>query len=60
VAARGATQLRVAKRVARDRAITLVEVLDQAERREEIARMLAGEFVTDAARDAAASLLAAT
>jgi DNA repair protein RecN (Recombination protein N) len=60
VAARGATQLRVAKRVARDRAVTLVEVLDQAERREEIARMLAGEFVTDAARDAAASLLAAT
>jgi len=60
VAARGATQLRVAKRVARDRAVTLVEVLDEAERREEIARMLAGEFVTDAARDAAASLLAAT
>jgi DNA repair protein RecN (Recombination protein N) len=57
VAARGATQLRVAKRLARDRAVTLVEVLDEAQRREEIARMLAGEFVTDAARDAAASLL---
>jgi DNA repair protein RecN (Recombination protein N) len=60
VAARGATQLRVAKRLAKDRAVTLVEVLDRAERREEIARMLAGEIITEAARDAAASLLAAT
>jgi DNA repair protein RecN (Recombination protein N) len=59
VAARGAAQLRVAKRVGKDRAVTVVEVLDDGERREEIARMLAGEFVTDAARDAAASLLAA-
>jgi DNA repair protein RecN (Recombination protein N) len=58
VAARGAAHLRVAKRVGRDRAVTLVEVLDAAERREEIARMLAGEFVTDAAREAATSLLA--
>jgi DNA repair protein RecN (Recombination protein N) len=49
----------VAKRVGKDRAVTVVEVLDDGERREEIARMLAGEFVTDAARDAAASLLAA-
>jgi DNA repair protein RecN (Recombination protein N) len=50
----------VAKRLAKDRAVTLVEVLDRAERREEIARMLAGEIITEAARDAAASLLAAT
>jgi DNA repair protein RecN (Recombination protein N) len=59
VAARGAAHLRVAKQVGRDRAITRVDTLSEPERREEIARMLAGEFVTDAARDAAASLLAA-
>jgi DNA repair protein RecN (Recombination protein N) len=59
VAARGNAQLRVSKRIARDRAVTVVEVLDAPERREEIARMLAGEFVTDAAREAATSLLAA-
>ncbi len=59
VAARGQAQLRVAKRVMKDRAVTVVEALSAGERREEIARMLAGEFVTDAARDAATSLLAA-
>jgi len=58
VAARGTAHLRVAKRLHKDRAITDVEVLDASERREEIARMLAGEFVTDAAREAATSLLA--
>jgi DNA repair protein RecN (Recombination protein N) len=58
VAARGAAQLRVAKRIVNDRAVTVVETLRDAERREEIARMLAGEFITDAAREAAASLLA--
>ena len=58
VAARGAAQLRVAKRVVGERAVTEVDVIDGAERREEIARMLAGEFVTDAARQAAESLLA--
>jgi len=57
VAARGAAQLRVAKRIVNDRAVTVVETLRDAERREEIARMLAGEFITDAAREAAASLL---
>jgi DNA repair protein RecN (Recombination protein N) len=59
VAARGTAQLRVAKQVADDRAVTTVETLDAAARREEIARMLAGESITDAARDAAASLLTA-
>jgi len=59
VAARGAAQLRVAKQVSKDRAVTVVQVLNNEERREEIARMLAGEFVTDAAREAATSLLAA-
>jgi DNA repair protein RecN (Recombination protein N) len=58
VAARGAAQLRVAKRVVGERAVTGVDVLDDAARREEIARMLAGEVVTDAARQAAESLLA--
>ncbi len=57
VAARGAAQLRVAKQLANGRAITRVDTLNAAERREEIARMLAGESVTDAARQAAASLL---
>jgi DNA repair protein RecN (Recombination protein N) len=58
VAARGAAQLRVAKRVAGERAVTEVVPLSGTERREEIARMLAGEVITDAARQAAASLLA--
>ncbi|MBL6081467.1 DNA repair protein RecN [Belnapia sp. T18] len=57
VAARGAQQLRVAKQVKGERATTVVEPLDKRERREEIARMLAGERVTDAARAAADSLL---
>ena len=57
VAARGNHHLRVAKRVAGKQTITEVEVLDKAARREEIARMLAGAQVTDAARQAADSLL---
>ena len=36
---------------------TFVAALDRPARREEIARMLAGETVTEAARAAAASLL---
>lgn len=58
VAARGAAHLRVAKQVKGGRAETRVEALPEAERREELARMLAGERVTDAARAAAESLLA--
>jgi len=57
VAARGAAHLRVAKLEARGRATTNVIQLDPAARREEIARMLAGETVTEAARAAADSLL---
>jgi DNA repair protein RecN (Recombination protein N) len=38
----------------------LVDQLDARERREEIARMLAGETVTEAARAAADDLLGAT
>jgi DNA repair protein RecN (Recombination protein N) len=59
VAARGGQQFRVAKEIFGGRAVTVVETLSAAQRREEIARMLAGESITDAARDAAASLLAA-
>ncbi len=59
VAARGAAHLRVAKSSGRNRAETRVEMLDGSARREEIARMLAGETVTEAARAAADSLLGA-
>jgi len=60
VAARGAAHLRVLKQTAKGRAETRVQHLDLTERREEIARMLAGETVTEAARAAADSLLAPT
>ena len=59
VAARGATHLRVAKESARNRTSTTVSPLDGPARREELARMLAGETVTEAARAAADSLLGA-
>ena len=59
VAARGVSHLRVAKEAARDRAETRVLPLDPPARREEIARMLAGETVTEAARAAADSLMGA-
>jgi DNA repair protein RecN (Recombination protein N) len=57
VAARGAHHRRVTKAVKGKTAITGVEVLDADARQEEIARMLAGTQVTDAARRAAASLI---
>ncbi len=57
VAARGTAHLRVAKEALRGRAETRVVPLDPTARREEIARMLAGETVTEAARAAADSLL---
>jgi DNA repair protein RecN (Recombination protein N) len=59
VAARGLAHLRVAKLAGRGRAETRVEPLHGGARREEIARMLAGETVTEAARAAADSLLGA-
>ncbi|UFN51467.1 DNA repair protein RecN [Roseomonas sp. OT10] len=58
VAARGAAHFRVAKGVRAERAETRVEPLDSKARREEIARMLAGERITEAARAAADELLA--
>ena len=57
VAARGGAHLLVSKRTRTDGAQTLVEPLEGRARREEIARMLAGQTVTDAARAAADSLL---
>ncbi|CAA7618676.1 DNA repair protein RecN [Magnetospirillum sp. UT-4] len=57
VAARGSSHYRVAKGDAGGKVLTSVAVLGEAERREEIARMLAGETVTDQARAAAQSLL---
>jgi DNA repair protein RecN (Recombination protein N) len=59
VAARGAAHLLVAKQAARGRAATRVDALGTDARREEIARMLAGETVTEAARAAADDLLGA-
>ena len=57
VAARGAAHLRVAKAAALNRTATTVDHLDPSARREEIARMLAGETISDAARAAADDLL---
>jgi DNA repair protein RecN (Recombination protein N) len=60
VAARADTHLQVAKTATAKSAATSVRVLDPAQRREEIARMLSGAVVTDAARAAADALLAGT
>ena len=57
VAARGVSHLRVAKAAIDGRSLTNVAILDVADRREEIARMLAGETITAAARAAADDLL---
>ena len=59
VAARGGSHLRVSKQTARGRTATRIDPLDADARREEIARMLAGETVTEAARAAADDLLGA-
>jgi DNA repair protein RecN (Recombination protein N) len=58
VAARGAAHLVVSKAERRGRTETSVASLNATARREEIARMLAGETITQAARAAAESLLA--
>ncbi|MEI7711396.1 MAG: DNA repair protein RecN [Rhodospirillales bacterium] len=57
VAARGISHLRVAKASVGNRTATNVEILTVQERREEIARMLAGETIGAAARAAADELL---
>ncbi|MBL6928014.1 MAG: DNA repair protein RecN [Rhodospirillales bacterium] len=60
VAARAAHHLRVSKEEGEDGVISGVEALLPFERKEEIARMLAGARITDEARAAADSLLAGT
>ena len=57
VAARGGHHWRVVKSESKSRTLTRVDELDQAARREEIARMLSGSAVTAEARAAAASLM---
>ena len=59
VAARAHSHYRVAKAEKAGKTSTRVEALDEAARREEVARMLAGATVTKAARAAADSLIAA-
>jgi DNA repair protein RecN (Recombination protein N) len=59
VAARGVAHFRVSKAAKGARTATTVEPLSKQDRREEIARMLAGETVTAAARAAAEYLLSA-
>jgi DNA repair protein RecN (Recombination protein N) len=58
IAARADHHWRVEKQMRGDRASVLARPLGPAARREEIARMLAGASITDAARAAADSLLA--
>ena len=58
VAARADRHFRIEKSVSDGRTRTDVARLPEAEREAEIARMLAGETVTEAARDAARALLA--
>lgn len=58
VAARGHSHWRISKAVADGTTRTTVDPLGERERREEIARMLAGAKVTEEARAAADSLLA--
>jgi DNA repair protein RecN (Recombination protein N) len=60
VAARAAHHWRVARSDNKKASATKVEVLSDADRREEIARMLSGTAITAEARAAAASLLAGT
>jgi len=57
VAAFGARHWRVEKRVANGQTLSTVTGLDAEERVEEVARMLAGDTVTEAARAAARALL---
>ena len=59
VAARADAHWRIAKVGEGDRVRTAVEVLSAADREEEIARMLAGAEITDAARAAARALMEA-
>ncbi len=57
VAAKGASHWQVSKQVENGATLSRVAALSAGERIEEIARMLAGDTVTDAAREAARALL---
>ncbi len=57
VAARGNHHLRIVKTTTDDNVISATHSLDDVQRTEEIARMLAGEIITNEARAAAAALL---
>jgi DNA repair protein RecN (Recombination protein N) len=59
IAARGATQFLIEKRIRGPRTVTSVERLEAAGRVEEIARMIGGAAVTDGVRASARELLAA-
>ncbi|OYU18167.1 MAG: DNA repair protein RecN [Rhodobacteraceae bacterium PARR1] len=59
VAALGGAHWRVEKRVVADQTLSTVVQLSAADRVEEIARMLSGDTISDAARQAAKSLLSA-
>lgn len=57
VAALGRHHMRVSKHVENDMTLSTVKVLDAGSRIDEVARMLSGDTITDAARDAARALL---
>lgn len=59
VAARGAQHLRVVKAIANGHAVSQIDVLDEAARVEEIARMLGGQKITETTRKHAAEMLGA-
>ena len=58
VAAQGAHHWQVSKKVVDDKTLTSVDPLDDTDRIDEIARMISGDTITDAARSAAQALLA--
>ncbi len=58
VASQSDHQLRVSKQVSDGRTRTLIEVLDEAARIEELARMLGGKTITDRTREHAREMLA--
>jgi DNA repair protein RecN (Recombination protein N) len=57
VASQADHQLRVSKQVSRGTTRTRLEALDEAERTEELARMLGGATITDRTRDHAREML---
>ena len=59
VASKAGAHFVVEKTMTKNRTLIAVRSLDDAERVEEIARMLAGEKVTDAARENAREMIAA-